>query len=167
MGELAPPTPVTSLRAATDRRHLQLARTCYDHLAGRLGVAITDALVAMGALAEQDGVLHLGARGTDFFSALGIDMKALEARRRPVVLTCMDWTEARRHLAGALGCDLQRLMAGSGWIRKRRTDRGVEITGRGRSWLRDELGVDVESLASADPAGDAGSTAPPSSGTQV
>src|SRR5690348_6171067 len=97
---IAPPKEVRTLRAASVGAALAEARTCYDHLAGRLGVAVTDALVAGGALDDRDGGLALGEEHTQL-AALGIDVAA-QRGRRPLVLCCIDWSERRPHVAGAL-----------------------------------------------------------------
>jgi hypothetical protein len=100
------------LRGWTGREQLRAARTCYDHLAGRLGVAIADAALAAGAV-EPDFSLGRGARA--WFGELGVDLDALPRGRRPLLRVCTDWTERREHLAGALGATICSVVLGAGW----------------------------------------------------
>lgn len=144
LGEITPtPAAISSLREFTARSQLAMARTCYDHLAGRLGVAITDALVRRGALLSEDGVFTLSEAGADMISAIGIDVDELRKSRRPLALACSDWTEDRPHVAGALGSALCRLLLESGWIRRRRGTRAVALSESGAASLRDVFGVEL------------------------
>jgi DNA-binding transcriptional ArsR family regulator len=138
---IAPLHPARSLRAAATGRALAEARTCYDHLAGRLGVAVTDALLAAGALVEQDGAFVLG-RTTDALSTLGVDVTA-DRGRRPLVLRCLDWSERRPHLAGSLGAAIAGQAFARGWIERLPASRAVRLTAPGRAFLAEALGVDL------------------------
>jgi DNA-binding transcriptional ArsR family regulator len=142
-GLAAAPASISSLRESTARRQLATARTCYDHLAGRLGVAIADALVQRGALLSKDGVFTFSEAGEELVSATGIDVDGLRKARRALVLACSDWTEGRPHVAGALGSALCGLFLESGWIRRRRGTRAVALTESGAAWLREHLGVEL------------------------
>jgi hypothetical protein len=142
-GLAAAPAPASSLREATARSQLATARICYDHLAGRLGVAIADALVQRGALLSNDNVFTLSGAGERLISRLGIDVNELRQARRALVLACSDWTEGRPHIAGALGKALGVLFLESGWIRRRRGTRAVALTDSGAAWLREQLAVEL------------------------
>jgi hypothetical protein len=122
---------------------LRRARTCYDHLAGRLGVALAEGLVRERVLRRTDAELALVRHGSGeaLLNSWGIELEALEAARRPVVRTCIDWTERRLHLAGALGAAIAGRFLDAGWIRRRRDDRAVAVTPLGQRHLREELGV--------------------------
>ncbi|MEV1159564.1 winged helix-turn-helix domain-containing protein [Micromonospora chokoriensis] len=141
----APPTPTGSLRAATASAALTYARTCYDHLAGRLGVLLYDALVADGRLDRSSG-LALTADGWAWATDLGVPVRALSTGRRPMVRDCLDWTERRQHLAGALGAALRRRFADLGWITQG-TGRAVRLTPTGRTALAATLSVPDDTLA--------------------
>jgi DNA-binding transcriptional ArsR family regulator len=125
---------------------LRTARTCYDHLAGRLGVALADALVD-GGYAELDsdaGVIT--ESGIVLLGRLGIDVEALAARtgrRAPRVLCrpCLDWSERRPHLAGAVGAALCMHSLSKGWIRRINGTRAVVLTPKGQCVFREELGL--------------------------
>jgi DNA-binding transcriptional ArsR family regulator len=143
LSRLASEAPVDSLRGADRRDALRAARTCYDHLAGRLGVAVTDALVARGVLRPRDGSFDLAEDGAVFLAELGVDVDGARARKRVFARSCLDWSERRPHLAGALGAALADAALGHGWVRRRPSDRALDVTPRGREALREWLGVSV------------------------
>jgi DNA-binding transcriptional ArsR family regulator len=148
---LAPPSsqPVRSLRDATRTRSLRWARMCYDHLAGVVGVAVTEALVAQGALREADGGFQLGPGAPGLLAAAGISVGDLPRRGRPLVRPCMDWSERRHHLAGGLGAALAGSLVQRDWIRRREATRIVTVTPAGVTGVRDWLGVDLDQLRAA------------------
>jgi DNA-binding transcriptional ArsR family regulator len=114
------------------------ARTCYDHLAGRLGVALFDHLVAAGALlappAADNAPVTLGPRAAEAFARLGVNTDAPLPRRRKPATTCLDWTERRPHLGGALGAAVLDSALAHAWVRKT-GDRTLTITPAGRRAL--------------------------------
>jgi DNA-binding transcriptional ArsR family regulator len=125
---------------------LRAARTCYDHLAGRLGVALADALVAGGyaELAHDAGLVT--DAGMELLGRIGIDVDALLARRstrspRILCRPCLDWSERRPHLAGAVGAALCTHGFKDAWIRRINGTRAVAITPKGERILREALGV--------------------------
>ena len=133
---VAPPLPA---RFAGDElngtaRRLRDARTCYRHLAGRLGVALADALVA-GRWMEEDGRRYrLTPTGTRALRALGIDVRGRPAE--PPARRCLDWTERRPHVAGPVGAALASLALDRGWVRRVRGTRAVVVTPAGRAQLK-------------------------------
>lgn len=129
LAAISPPVPPRSLREATIGDALAEARTCYDHLAGRLGVAVTDSLIARGAVVERGDSFALGSGANEALELLGID--ALP-RRRPPVLRCLDWSERRPHVAGALGAALCARALEAGWVERLPTSRAVRVTPAGR-----------------------------------
>ncbi len=140
LGTLAREEPPRSLRAVTGRRRLAAARTCYDHLAGRLGVAVADALVDRGVLRLRPG-LSLTRDGRRFLQDLGVDVVRLEEQRRPLLRTCLDLTERRPHVAGGLGAALLGVAEGRGWVRRPPHGRALELTCRGERELEALLGI--------------------------
>src|SRR4051812_16630709 len=143
MSLLAPTRDVRSLREANRATAERAARSCYDHLAGAVGVAVTDALCARGAL-DRDGLtLCDGA----LFAALGVDVDAAGRGRRPLTRSCLDWSERRPHLAGGLGAALLTALRDAGWVAPRPLGRAVAVTPRGLAGLRAQLGVDAEAIA--------------------
>jgi hypothetical protein len=117
------------LREATVGDALAEARTCYDHLAGRLGVALADALLARGAVVDHGDAFALGPRAEEVLELLGVD--ALP-RRRPGVLRCLDWSERRPHVAGGLGAAVCLHALEVGWVERLPTSRAVRVTPAGR-----------------------------------
>lgn len=140
----AAPTPPRTLRAASAGAALAYARTCYDHLAGRLGVLLHDALLARGVLDRTDG-LALSPAGVGWLAGIGVPVEALRAARRPLVRDCLDWTERRPHLAGALGAALCGRFLDLGWT-VRGIGRAIRLTPAGRPALAAALGVDAAEL---------------------
>ena len=160
---IAPQPPVRSLRESTRAAAMRDARTCYDHLAGRAGVAVLHGLLRGGALVRTDGragverspadrlaapvrtnPYALGPHAEPVFARLGVDLDALVARpasARPLLKFCVDWSEQRHHLAGALGAAVLAHAESAGWIARRPGGRAVEVTDAGRRALPDALGV--------------------------
>jgi DNA-binding transcriptional ArsR family regulator len=143
---LQPPRP--SFSVGPRDIALRTARTCYDHLAGRLGVALADALVAGGYAELSNDAGLVTESGVKFLGGMGIDVDALTARRgkhaaRILCRPCLDWSERRAHLAGAVGAALCTHSLEHGWIRRIRGTRAVAITPKGQRIFRDEFGVQV------------------------
>jgi DNA-binding transcriptional ArsR family regulator len=146
---LAPASKVSSLRDATRARSLRWARMCYDHLAGAVGVSVTEALLDRGLLGEQDGAYLLGPQGAAEFGRFGIEVDRLDRQTRPLLRPCRDWSERRFHLAGSLGAALTRTMLERRWIATREASRIVTVTEAGLAGLLDWPGADLAALRSA------------------
>lgn len=142
---VAPSAPARTLREAHAASGIRLARTCYDHLAGRLGVALTDALVAGGALVLDGRVYQVTREGERAFESVGVqvgDVRRAAARtRRPLTRACLDWSERRYHLAGALGAALAARLLELGWVERLPATRALRITPDGRRELRRRFGI--------------------------
>ena len=155
---MAPPRPVRSLREGTRAARLRSARTCYDHLAGRLGVQVMGTLLDREVLVGGDGrfdprrdgrdapsspghEIHyeLTDGGRDFLAEVGIE---LPAGRRPLVRYCVDWTEQRHHLSGALGRAVLDRALSAGWVKRVPRGRAVTVTDDGRTALADLFDID-------------------------
>ncbi len=138
---MSAPTSLRSGRVATD---LLFARTCYDHIAGRLGVALLDALVAHGLLSLSVGA-SLTSDGEVWLKSMapGTD---LSVGRRPVVRPCLDWTERRPHLGGLAGSLLRTAFVDRGWVMQRPRERGLTVSSAGERGLAELLDIDVQSL---------------------
>jgi DNA-binding transcriptional ArsR family regulator len=141
--QLSPPTQVRSLRDANRKENLRQARFCYDHLAGVLGVSLTEALLDRGALEVADGGFAVTAGGVDALAELGVDVPALQRLRRPLTRACLDWTERRHHLAGALGAAMASRLKARGWIEHGAQGRIVRVTPAGKRGLRTWVGVEA------------------------
>ncbi|WP_066953335.1 ArsR/SmtB family transcription factor [Streptomyces lushanensis] len=140
----APPraSPYT-LRAASASAAMARGRTCYDHLAGRLGLAVTDAMTVRGLL-RQDTGFALTDLGVEWFGEQGIGLD--RTGRRPLVRPCLDWTERRPHLAGAAGAALCRHVLDTGWCVRIGSGRAVKVTPRGERALYEGLGIEPRIL---------------------
>jgi DNA-binding transcriptional ArsR family regulator len=134
---------IRSLRAADRLAAERAARSCYDHLAGRLGVGVSDALCAAGAL--EPGSLAL--RDPAPLERLGVDVAGARAGRRALTRACLDWSERRPHLAGALGAALLRTLLERGWVARRPGGRALRVTPAGHAGLGRVLGLDAAHLA--------------------
>ena len=123
---------------------LRFARTCYDHLAGTLGVAIADALVARRyvALSEEGGAVTTA--GKRFLADFGAVLTAKDGSRRIFCRPCLDWSERRYHLAGHVGAEICRCCEEKGWLARRRDSRAITLTPPGRSGLRKLLGIELD-----------------------
>jgi DNA-binding transcriptional ArsR family regulator len=130
---------------------LCFARTCYDHLAGQLGVAIADALVAQGHIVLGDDGGEVTNAGAAFFAEFGADLTQKARGKRLFCKPCLDWSERRYHVAGRVGAEICRRCLELGWITRERDSRTVRLTASGRTGLCDRFGVDL--------AGDAGEPA--------
>ncbi|HEY1430840.1 MAG TPA: helix-turn-helix transcriptional regulator [Stellaceae bacterium] len=120
---------------------LRNARTCYDHLAGRLGVDLADALVGRDhvTLSEDGGIVTTA--GEEFLRGFGIELHAAGARRRVFCRPCLDWSERRTHLAGAVGAALAARSFELGWITRIRDTRAVFVTETGKRGFSDTFGI--------------------------
>jgi DNA-binding transcriptional ArsR family regulator len=165
--ELADPAlaaVIEAIEAATDGQakppaDIALARSCYDHVAGRLGVAIFRSLVTCRALRNVParpsaakvrsslGDVILGDRAASVFGALDIDLQAVSTERRRFATACNDWTESQPHLGGALGAALQMRLLRLHWLQRRGGTRALRVTGDGRDGLRERFGIDYDVLA--------------------
>lgn len=122
------------------------ARTCYDHLAGRYGVALFESLVKQQAITEaasHRGDIELGSRGEEVFGNLGLDLGAVRRERRRFAFACPDWTERRPHLGGALGATLWANLVERGWLAKQQGTRVSIVTDEGKQQLQRYFGIEV------------------------
>ena len=140
---------VAGMTPSRDWKSPQLitARTCYDHLAGRYGVALFDALLrqqAITAPTERRGDIELGPRGEEVFAKLGMDIAGLHHQRRRFAFACPDWTERRPHLGGALGAALWSHMLEHGWLVKQSGTRATIVTAEGKQQLQKHFTIQVQ-----------------------
>lgn len=150
VARLSPPQPVRSLREGTKAHAMRLARCCYDHVAGRLGVALTDALRERGHLVEEPGLdvprprgrfpddatYRLTPDGRSTLTGIGVEVPAVDGVR-----CCVDWTEQRHHLAGPLGRAVLDTLVDRGWVRRTERSRALRPTDEGRAALQRHFGV--------------------------
>jgi DNA-binding transcriptional ArsR family regulator len=122
---------------------MRVARTCYDHFAGKLGVGITEALCARGHVTLSDEGGELNESGIAFFEEFGIDLAAARNRRRIFCRPCLDWTERRPHLGGTVGAVLAQRCFDLKWLQRMRDSRALIVTPAGRRGLSDAFGLSL------------------------
>ena len=135
--------PQASRPSARIDDQMRRARTCYDHLAGELGVAVTDALRERGYLVLDQDAGELTAAGLAFLGSLGLDLRSPVRRRRALCRPCLDWSERLPHLAGRAGASIADLAFQRDWIRRRPQGRSVEITAAGLAAFKSLFGARI------------------------
>jgi hypothetical protein len=135
--EFVPSTPI----------RLRAARVCYDHIAGALGVALHDRFKALGWLrrdaAGKEGSYDLVADGVKAFETVGIDVEETRKLRRRFAYACLDWSERRPHIAGALAAALLKAAIKRRWIEQDLDSRAIQVTKVGRREMLSRFGIDV------------------------
>lgn len=143
LAAIAPRRRASGLRGVRHEEQLGHARLCYDHLAGRLGVAVTDALLQRGLIADDGERLEVDRDAWDAASPLGVRCGDHERTRRPLARACVDWTVRRHHLAGSLGAAVTGALFKHGWIiRTRPGVRSVLITDEGYRQIPEAFDID-------------------------
>jgi DNA-binding transcriptional ArsR family regulator len=161
LASLAPLRSPRTLSESSRLEALRTGRTCYDHLAGRLGVALFQGLVAHGALGDLDmqahavrkvrnglGAVELGPAAESVFAGLGVWVE----RKPRAAAACLDWTEERPHLSGWLGAELCASLLEKGWVLPTPSSRAVRATPAGRASLRELLGLELENAGTSSAA---------------
>lgn len=142
LATLAAPAASRCRKAGRKQQSLSLARCCYDHLAGRLGVAMAEALEQRALIARQDDKRYaVSAEGTAWFARMGLDISHVVPTRLGIARQCLDWTERRHHLAGPLGVELLALLCAKRWLRREDGSRAIQVTDIGWAGLQSELGI--------------------------
>ncbi|HVV07449.1 MAG TPA: helix-turn-helix transcriptional regulator [Puia sp.] len=118
-------------------------RHCYDHLAGRVSVQVTESLVRQKLLVHREKEFEVTAAGVKWFEALGIDCAGLKQQRRSFSRVCLDWTERKHHLAGSLGAALLEKMLRSHWLRPGTDPRVFIVTGKGQKAMSELFGIEL------------------------
>lgn len=141
---VAGPARAVALSQSTALQGLREARSCYDHLAGRLGVAVTGGLVARGAIRLANGAYTVTRAGQRMFADLDVDVMQARAKRRSFARACKDWTERRPHVAGSLGAAIRDSFIAAGWVECNAHDRSLLVTDAGRRELARRFGIRLE-----------------------
>jgi hypothetical protein len=151
LGLISPALPVRTLRQSREAAALAEARTCYDHLAGRAGVELLAGLLRLGLLEEKSGRTDRGdtsslrfeitGAGAKALGSFGLDMLQIRRSRRRFAGTCIDWTQRRRHLNGALAAAITSRLFEVGWVEHGQRRRSVRITPAGIEGLACTFGV--------------------------
>ncbi|MEV5114435.1 ArsR/SmtB family transcription factor [Peribacillus frigoritolerans] len=140
---ISPPPEVRSLKQSSQVKMLQEARTCYDHLAGKLGVQLTESMLKAGYLKKEEREFTVTPKGDHFFSEFGIDLLDLRRKRRSFSHSCLDWSERHHHLGGALGNGLLTHFFDLGWIVRVPSIRAVKVTPKGKEGFKEVFCIEV------------------------
>jgi DNA-binding transcriptional ArsR family regulator len=144
LSSICPPGPGRSLRQSREAAALAQARTCYDHLAGRAGVALFDALIEGGMLTGSgtgtSAAYEVTGDGADVLAGFGVEVAEVRLSRRRFAGACLDWTQRQPHLNGALGAAVTARLLELGWIERGPSRRAVRVTGPGRDGLAATFG---------------------------
>ncbi len=147
MASIAPPAQIRSLKQSNQLQQLSYARTCYGHLAGKLGTSLCEALLKKGYLVEPEQALSkdylITEKGMQWFTAFGIKLPLKSGSRRAIARKCLDWSERRHHLSGLLGEQLVHRLLELNWIRQKAGSRSVEVTEAGKSGLYEVLDISL------------------------
>lgn len=133
--------PRKSPHSSQDLPAISAARTCYDHIAGRLGVELADALSAIGWLVPASGAYEVTVAGEAGLSNFGLELDRLRKQRRQFSRQCLDWTERRHHIAGALGAALAEKLFERNWLIRNKAERVVHVTNAGVLGMREVFGL--------------------------
>lgn len=143
--------PIRRKPLSPQARELRFARCCYNHLAGQLGVAVTQAMQRQGFIvAATEKQFEVTDAGIAWFGGIGLDVRVLKPTRRGLARQCLDWTERMHHLAGPLGVEFFDALCENGWLQRSRNSRAVRITPKGRSELKRHFGIDEQILRATE-----------------
>ncbi|TJY44507.1 winged helix-turn-helix transcriptional regulator [Cohnella pontilimi] len=140
---ISPSKPIRSLRESDELKRMRHCRTCYDHLAGEVGVALTDRLMNLGWLEESGKNYVLNAEGTKRLHAWGAETDDVAKKRRHYARQCLDWSERRHHLAGYLGAAITKRLFELKWIERTPHGRAILVTREGINGLYREFGLQI------------------------
>lgn len=124
-------------------KEVAYCRHCYDHLAGEIGVKVADALIDHEILKRGEVEFTVTTKGKKWFENIGIDLEKERLKKRQFAHQCLDWTERRHHLAGAMGASLFQYFIDSGWLKPKLNSRAMAVTDLGKKMFEIELGVQV------------------------
>ncbi|KFF10319.1 transcriptional regulator [Chryseobacterium soli] len=141
LANLANNSATKIVKKESDKNGIKYCRTCYDHLAGFVGVKIVEALETKGYLIKSKNVYLVSESGWEWFHFFNISKEGFNNNRRPVTRQCLDWSERRPHLAGQLGAEFLNKMLERKWFKKVEFSRELVVTSKGRQELYDLLGV--------------------------
>ena len=129
------PAPLATKQANEEMPAIKYCRTCYDHLAGKIGVAITSSLVKQKIIVDQDDVFSVSSKGEKWLANFGISIDELKEQRRSFIRPCLDWSERKHHIGGSLGASILNKMLENDWMRRIKNSRAIVITASGRKKL--------------------------------
>ncbi|SRR5258706_5844896 len=135
MASLVPYPSIHDKPDSENSSAIKYCRTCYDHVAGKIGVSIADGLLRQKIIIDKNKGFDITTKGKKWFLDLGIDIDDLKQQRRSLLRPCLDWSERRNHIAGSLGAALLDKMLSSDWVRRIKNSRALVITVKGQKML--------------------------------
>ena len=135
MANLVPKPEVSLKNKPENYPPIKFCRTCYDHLAGKIGVALTDSLLEQKIIIEKNNAYEISPEGEKWFFRFGINIEEAQKQKRIFLKPCLDWSERRNHIAGSIGALLLNKMIAEDWLRKTKDSRAMIITGKGEKEL--------------------------------
>ncbi|WP_281321790.1 ArsR/SmtB family transcription factor [Flavobacterium aestivum] len=143
MISLVPPSISTQNTKTEKVSGIKHCRTCYDHLAGKVGVALTDSLLQQQLLIDTSGRFEISSEGEKWFTEFGIPLTTLKQQKRSFLRPCLDWSERRPHIAGSLATALLDKMLLEDWLRKTKDSRALIVTAKGKKEFQSRLGIAI------------------------
>ncbi|PWA09380.1 ArsR/SmtB family transcription factor [Flavobacterium laiguense] len=143
MISLVPPSISTQSTKTEKISGIKHCRTCYDHLAGKVGVALTDSLLQQQLLLDTSGGFEISPEGEKWFTEFGIPLTVLKQQKRSFLRPCLDWSERRPHMAGSVATALLDKMLLENWLRKTKDSRALTVTAKGKKEFQSRLGITI------------------------
>jgi DNA-binding transcriptional ArsR family regulator len=142
IANLLPKEAAGSTKKVNDKP-IRFCRTCYDHLAGKVGVLLAEALINHHFIAYEGENFFVTEAGDTWFNSLGISVDDLKKQKRAFARPCLDWSERKHHLAGSLGAALLNSMIADGWVRKEKGSRTMIVTSKGQQAFYEQFRIDI------------------------
>ena len=131
MANLIPKPEISAKKKTENYPPIKYCRTCYDHLAGKIGVALAESLLEQKIIIEKNNTFEITSEGEKWFSDFGVNIGEAKKQKRIFLKPCLDWSERRYHIAGSVGTLLLNKMLEQDWIRRTANSRVILITGKG------------------------------------
>jgi DNA-binding transcriptional ArsR family regulator len=140
---ITPPAKIKSLKQSREDEAVRFARTCYDHLAGNLGVQITDSLLATRIIVDENNEFIVTDEGEKFFGEFQINITNVRKKRRMFCHKCLDWSERRHHLGGALGLAVYERFVELNWVKRLPNTRALSVTPKGKEQITQMFSIHI------------------------
>lgn len=129
------PSQIPQKKNSEKHSPIKHCRTCYDHLAGKIGVAVAESLLEQNIILDADNKFVITSEGAKWFSDFGINVEEIKKQKRLFLKPCLDWSERKNHIAGSVGASLLDKMISDDWLRRAKNSRAIQITGKGEKEL--------------------------------
>lgn len=141
--QVSPLKPSRSLNQSIESQKLYFGRTCYDHLAGKIGVQITDWLLEKSYIVKTETGWDLSIEGENFFESNEVNIELLKKENRCYCRMCLDWSERKHHIAGSIGKALMNMFFKNQWIERTGDSRAIKLTDKGKEHLSEKWKIDI------------------------